>query len=312
MPSWLLKSAIHRAISLLPQSQKYNEWFQEHVTKSLGLEAGPFEFRLNYCRRYLEDFLQVRPECAAGFTALELGTGWYPIVPIGLFLCGATDIWSFDICPLLRRERLRTLLNLFCDYDRQGKLQTFLPALRPERMARLREAAKLIDSETPEALLEKLNLHVLVRDAQNTGLPAKSVDLFFSCVVLEHIPAPIQLSLNREFLRVASPRAVLIEFVDLKDQYAAFDKSVSIFNFLKFSPGAWKWLNSPLIPQWRLRVSDLRGFLRDTGWEIVKEVNTVAAATELERVRLAPEFQKYSREDLLVVETWLVARPKEG
>jgi hypothetical protein len=310
MPNWLIKSAIHRFISVLPNRQKYNEWFQERVTKSLGLGPGPFEFRLNYCRRYLEDFLAVRPECAGGFTALELGTGWYPIVPIGLYLCGATDIWSFDIVPLLRRERLKTLLNLFCEYDRAGKLKDFLPALRPARMARLHEVAKLIEMESPEAVLEKINLHVVVRDAQNTGLPAKSVDFFFSCVVLEHIPAFVQKNINTEFLRLASARGVLIEFVDLKDQYAAFDKSLTIFNFLKFSDGMWEWLNSPLIPQWRLRVSDLRGLLRETGWEIVKEVNTVAKEEDLAKVRLAPRFEKYAKEDLLVVETWLVAKPK--
>jgi hypothetical protein len=283
--------------------------FQEKVTKSLGLGAGAFEFRLNYCRRYLEDFLEVRPECATGFTAVELGTGWYPIIPIGLWLCGATEIWSFDIVPLLRRERLKVLLNFFCEYDRAGKLQQFLPALKRERIARLHEVLQSVDSETPEAVLEKINIHATLRDAQNTGLSAKSVDLFFSCVVLEHIPAAIQRNLNAEFLRVASPRSVLIEFVDLKDQYAAFDKSLTVFNFLKFSNGIWRWLNSPLIPQWRLRVSDLRLLLRDSGWEVVKEVNTVAPASELDKVRLAPEFQKYSREDLLVVETWLVAKP---
>ena len=26
---------------------------------------------------------------APGFTAYELGTGWFPIIPIGLYLCGA-------------------------------------------------------------------------------------------------------------------------------------------------------------------------------------------------------------------------------
>jgi hypothetical protein len=309
MPSWLIKSAIHRFISLLPQSQKYNELFQEKVTKSLGLGAGAFEFRLSYCRRYLEDFLEVRPECAGDFTAVELGTGWYPIIPIGLWLCGAKEIWSFDIVSLLKRERLKILLNCFCEYDRAGKLKNFLPALLPERMERLHEVARLVDTLTPEAVLEKINFHAVVRDAQNTGLPARSIDLFFSCVVLEHIPAAIQRNINAEFLRVASPRAVLIEFVDLKDQYAAFDHSISIFNFLKFSNGVWKWLNSPLIPQWRLRVSDLRLLLRESGWEIVKEVNNVALPSELDKVRLAPQFQKYSREDLLVVETWLVAKP---
>ncbi len=312
MPSWLLKSAIHRAISLLPQSHKYNEWFQENITKSLGWGHGQFEFRMDFCRRYLADFLVVRPECAGGFTVLELGTGWYPAVPLGLYLCGATEIWCFDISPLLRRERLKALLDCFCEYDREGNLQKFLPALRPERMARLREVAQGVESETPEGLLEKLNIHVLVRDAQDTGLKAESVDLFFSCGVMEYIPAAVQMKINAEFLRLASPRAVLIQSIDLKDQFAAFDRSLSIFNFFKYSNATWKWLDSPLIPQYRLRVSDFRALLRDSGWEIVKEIDVHGPIADLEKIRLAPEFQKYSREDLLVVDTWLVAKPQSG
>ncbi len=310
MASWLIKSAIHRAISLLPQSETYNEWFQKHITKSLEFGPGPFECRLDYCRRYLEDFLAVRPECAEGFTVLELGTGWYPTVPLGLYLCGATEIWCFDISPLLRRERLKTLLHFFCEYDLAGKLQKFLPAVRPERMARLREVAQGVESESPENLLEKLNIHVLVRDAQDTGLQAKSVDLFFSCGVMQHIPAAVQLKINAEFLRLASPRAVLIESVYLKDIYANFDRSLTAFNFLKYSSAAWKWLDSPLVPQCRLRVSDFRSILRDSSWEIVKEDDTLGPIADLEKIRLAPEFQKYSREDLLVVDAWLVARPQ--
>src|SRR3954464_15279726 len=107
MPHWLIKSAIHRGISLLPASQKWNEWFQEHVTKSLNLGPGAFEARLNACRQYLDDFLELQPQCADSFTALELGTGWYPTVPIGLYLCGASEIWSYDIDALLRPERLK-------------------------------------------------------------------------------------------------------------------------------------------------------------------------------------------------------------
>jgi hypothetical protein len=310
MPSWLIKSAVHRAISLLPQRQKFNEWFQEHVTKSLGWGSGPFEFRLKLCRRYLEDFLSVRPECADGFTALELGTGWYPTIPLGLYLCGATEIWCFDIDPLLRRDRLKTLLNCFCEYDRASTLQTFLPALRPERMARLREAAQSVESETPENTLEKLNIHVRVRDAQDTGLAAKSVDLSYSCGVMEYIPAAVQAKINAEFLRIASPRAVMIQSVDLKDQYAAFDRSLSIFNFFKYSDTEWQWLNSPLIPQHRLRVSEINELVRGAGWEIIKQVNVEGSVADLEKVRLDPRFQKYSREDLLVVDTWIVARPQ--
>src|SRR4051812_34577729 len=107
MPHWLIKSALHRAISLLPASHWWNDLFQTHVTRSMGLGAGRFELRLEHCRQHLENFFSQSPERQRGsFSVLELGTGWYPIVPVGLFLCGAADIWTFDIAPLLRPARV--------------------------------------------------------------------------------------------------------------------------------------------------------------------------------------------------------------
>ncbi|MEK7780237.1 MAG: class I SAM-dependent methyltransferase [Verrucomicrobiota bacterium] len=308
MPHWLIKTAIHRTISLLPQRQKWNELFQERVTKSLNLAPGGFEARLDACRRYLDEFLQLSPECEKGFTAVELGTGWYPTVPIGLYLCGATEIWSFDIDPLLRRDRLKVLLNYFLEYDRNGTLPKFLPRLRPERMAQLRQTAAKVDTLTPAELLAELKIHVRIRDARSTELPPQSVDLFFSYSVLEYVPAAIQLELYAEFRRVAKAQAVMIHFINLKDQYCNFDRSLTPLNCLKYSNRAWRWLDSPMIPQTRLRISDYRQLLIKSGFEIKREVNTSAPAEMLQQIKLAPEFQAYAPEDLRVITTWLTTR----
>ena len=312
MPHWLIKSAIHHVIAALPASGKCNEWFQVHVTKSLELSPGAFEAKMKDTRRFLEDFLEWRPEGAGGFTALELGTGWYPAAPIGLYLCGAREIWSFDIAPLLRRERLKLLLNYFSEFDAKGELRRWLPQIKPERMQVLISALKDIENETPETLLARFNIHALVRDARNTGLKAGTIDFFFSNAVLEYVSAEVQSGLLAEYCRVAAPGAVLIQYVNLKDQYWNFDRSITPFNNLKYSTAAWRWLDSPLIPQTRLRITDYRALLTKGGFEIVKEHNVSGSASDLEKIRLAPEFQKYAKEDLLVTDTWQVARRREG
>ena len=99
MPHWLIKSAIQRAISLLPASQTWNSLFQQNVTRSLELTESRFEARLDYCRLHLEHFLELQPQRARDFTALEVGTGWYRVVPVGLYLCGADFV--------ARRQSLR-------------------------------------------------------------------------------------------------------------------------------------------------------------------------------------------------------------
>jgi hypothetical protein len=173
-------------------------------------------------------------------------------------------------------------------------------------------ALKNIEDETAESLLARFNIHALVRDARNTGLKPGTVDFFFSNAALEYVPADVQTGLLAEYRRVATPSAVLIQYVNLKDQYWNFDASITPFNNLKYSSAQWRWLDSPLIPQTRLRISDYRALLTQGGFEIVKEVNTSGLASDLEKVSLAAEFQKYAKEDLLVTDTWQVAKRKQG
>jgi len=308
MPHWMLKSLIHRAISVLPRSDRWNELFQTYVTRSLELHPDGFEQRLSFCRRHLEHFFEAQPQHRDNFTALDVGTGWFPVVPIALYLCGASEIWTFDIAPLLRSPRLRLLLCYFNEYDQRGVLQNFLPWVEPDRMSQLRTALEGSDNESPEALLSKLNIHALVRDAQNTGLKPGSIDLFVSTTVLEYIPTGALEGLFAEFRRLASPNATMSHYIDLYDQFSAFDHSITPINFLRYSTNCWKWLRSPLIPLNRLRISDYRALHASAGFAIFKEANTSASAQALREVPLAAEFQRYSAADLLVLTSWLVSK----
>src|SRR5262245_60430623 len=191
MPHWLIKSTIQRAISLLPRSHWWNELFQTYVTRSLDLGTNRFELRLDYCRQHVEHWFGFGAQAPDGFRALELGTGWFPIVPLGLYLCGASEIWTFDIAPLLKTARLKRSLQLFCDAAENGTLRARLPRALPERIERLRELLPLVVGRPVEQVLEEMKIHALVRDASNSGLPPKSIDLFVSTSVLEYIPRPV-------------------------------------------------------------------------------------------------------------------------
>src|ERR1043166_7811008 len=164
MPHWLIKSALHRVISWLPASHKWNELFQRYGTRSLALTTGRFEQRLEYCRKHLENFHAYQHGGTGGFTVLELGTGWFPIVPIGLFLCGASEIWTFDIAPLVSRRGLVKTLERFYEEEQSGSLARLLPRFQPDRMAALRELSRRDWNSATEAL-ERLKIRVRVRDA---------------------------------------------------------------------------------------------------------------------------------------------------
>jgi SAM-dependent methyltransferase len=308
MPHWLIKSAIHRCISLLPCSKWWNQLLQTRVSKSMYLGPERFEQRLEFCHRHLEDFISLCPRQAENFTVFELGTGWYPVVPACLYLCGASRIWTVDIASHLRTERVEHVLQKISEYAERGKLQQFLPRTRSERLATLRQVLKGAAKKEPSAILEEMNIRFMVRDAQNTGLDADTIDFFVSDGVLQHIPRLVLANMLAEFKRIARPGAVLSHHIRLGDLFAPFDRSISVFNFLKYSDARWKWLDSPLIPSNRLRISDYRQLFAQAGCQIVREENQNGATSDLERIRPAPKFQSYSQADLLVIRSWLLAQ----
>ena len=69
--------------------------------------------------------------------------------------------------------------------------------------------------------------------------------------------------------------------ISLDDQYAAYDSELTQFNLLHFSDRAWRWLNNPIIPLNRLRVSDYRRAFSEGGFQIVDETSQRGGPTEL-------------------------------
>jgi hypothetical protein len=248
----------------------------------------------------------VKPEFA-GLRAMELGTGWHPAISVALFLCGADEVWTIDIDPLLSSERLARLLEHFSDYESRGALKGFLPAVRPERMAQLRALLPNAPKTNPAATLAKLRIRVLVGDAQETRLPDGSVDFFVSNGVLEYIPRPVLRGILKNFRRMAAPGAVMSHRLNLADVFSYFDPSITPFNYLRYTEGQWRWRNSPLAWQNRLRICDYRELLAEAGFRITSEESQPGSAEELARVPLAPEFRHYREQDLLVLHSYITA-----
>jgi hypothetical protein len=309
MPHWLIKSGIQRAISWLPASAWWNELFQTYVTRSVGLSEGAFEARLADAARFLDRFRRHQPLAPESFTVLEVGTGWYPTLPIAFYLCGAAEVHTFDIIGHLKRDRLARLLGYFCAAAENGILQRRLPGIRPDRLERLRALRSAPQDESPQETLKRIQIQVRVQDACDTGLPAGSVDFVFSCAVLEYVPRPVLPKLLGEFRRVASVRSAAVHWMNLEDQFRCFDPSIGPFNFLQYSEAQWRWRESPMIANNRHRIADYRELFARAGFVIMAEENRSGAIADLKRIRLAPEFQRYSTEDLLVVDTLITAVP---
>jgi hypothetical protein len=164
----------------------------------------------------------------------------------------------------------------------------------PERLSRWREVLALC--EQPEGLgatelLERLGIHYWIGSASRSGLPPQSVHLIVSDVVFECLSPEELFDILQEFRQIAAPDAVMRHTISLDDQYAAYDSELTQFNLLHFSNRAWRWLNNPIVPLNRLRVSDYRRAFSEGGFQIVDETSQRGGSTELARMPLAARFR---------------------
>lgn len=301
MPSWLLKAGAQGGISLLPARHRLNRLLQERVTGSLALSQAGFESKLSQCRHHLTSFRTFGAGRVPS-TALELGTGWYPIVPIGLALAGAERVVTVDVSPLLDRERVAQVVGRYRAALEAGDLRAALPGLDSARAGALLDAAGRRSNP-----LEALGVSSLVGDVRDLTLPVHSFELLVSNNTLEHIGTQELAEILRVLRRLAAPGAVMDHFVDLSDHYAHFDGSLSEFNYLRYPGGFWRLFNNRLQYQNRLRISDYRALIGAAGFRLVAEESERGAPSELAAIKLAAPFRHYAEADLLVLRSWLTA-----
>jgi SAM-dependent methyltransferase len=312
MPNWLLKAGIQKLVSVAPFAHWWNEQLLQRITGTLELTQGRFDERIAHCRRHLEYFCDHGGKLPSEFTVLEIGTGWHPVVAVAMFCCGAKQVWTLDVVPLLNLRRVRNVLEMFVDAYARGQLANQLPHLIPDRVATIREILRGREAAGADDELRRLGIHYLVRGAQATGLETGSIDLAVSVASLEYVPVAEVAPVLREVQRVLSPTGMLSFSIDLADQYAYFDRSITPFNFLQFSDFAWKCINNSIIPLNRLRASDYQARLEEAGFEIEQRIDRCGSFEQLQSIQLAERFKRYSAEDLAVLHTWLVARPISG
>jgi len=306
LKKWVLKAIVQKTISFLPYSQQLNYLLQKYVTKGVHLSDDYFSDRLLHAKEHIAAYQQ-QAGSIGGKTTLELGTGWYPVVPIALFLSGADRIYTTDISRLSHAGHLTTTIRQFLEYAGSGQLENYVQAL-PERLALLREIAATADQLSFETMLKKLKMHYLVQDARQLSLPDASVDLVHSNNTFEHVYPVILKALLFEFKRIAVSGGVLSHFIDMSDHFAHFDRTITIYNYLRFSDRAWVWIDNSIQPQNRFRLSEYRKLYAELGIPITDLSFRPGDLEVLGSVGLHRKYRTYDQSDLAVSHCLVVSR----
>ena len=305
MKIWIAKAVIQKSISFLPYKHRINYLFQKYVTKGVLLTDALMDDKLTHCSNHLKYYSKYGNK-PANFTSLEIGTGWYPIVPIGLFLAGAGEIYTIDISSLLKTTAIHQTITKLLQYYDLGKLQTYLPVIKVERLEVLKAA--LLLHNAPESILETMNIKTTVGDARKMPFADGKMDLINSNNTFEHIPAGILADILVEFKRVLNPNGVMSHQIDMSDHFAHLDKSITIYNYLQYTDAQWNRIDNSIQPQNRLRIADYRKLHQQAGFKILEEINRPGSVEDLKRVKLADQYKPYSESDLAVSHTLMVSK----
>jgi hypothetical protein len=263
--------------------------------------------KLKECKRHLESYFSFVNSEKHSFSALELGTGWFPILPVAFYLCGARRIFTIDRTNLLSAQRVKEVIGFFIDYAKKDDLAKIVPWVQTDKVSTLRTIFENWKLSPIEELLEKLHIYFMVCDARDTGLKPSSIDLFVSNTTLEYIPENSLQGIFDEFRRLASPGALMSHLIITSDHYADIDHSITPFNFLKYPKWLWRLFNNTWHYQNRLRASDYCKLYQRSGFEVLQTHDDLGSVNDLKKVRIAKDFRHYSISDLLVIRTRIVS-----
>lgn len=305
MKKWIIKAIVQKFISFLPFKYKINYLFQKYITRGVQLSDTYFEGRLIHFKNHQEAFFLFK-KTFAGIRVAELGTGWYPVVPVSLYLNGAASIVTIDIAPLMDKEKLVHTILKFGEYAKSGRLHTFI-SYQEEKLDELISLVR-DTSISFEALLRKMNISYQLGDAAKMDLGEASYDLVVSNNTFEHVYPEDLKSLLIKFRSLLKKGGVMSHFIDMTDHFAHLDKTITVYNFLRFSTKQWTWIDNTIQPQNRWRINQYRQLYQSLGIPIHKEKNNQGDLADLQSIQLAKEFKAEKQEDLVVCHSYLISQ----
>lgn len=284
------KCLLQRFFSNIPKGEMLNYYFQKNVTKSLPPNNNKFLIKVNsgynHYKNY-KDYNQVTKKINRYY---EFGAGWTLTVPLTMSFLNF-EVFCIDIRKLIILELINDSLKKF--------------QLNINKLPFILDRKTIINNENVLKNLRdnyKVN-YFAPKDARETGFADGSFDFISSTVTLEHIPKKDILLIFEECYRILRKGGIFSMTIDYQDHWSYFDKSISVYNYLKYSSREWKKYNPSLHYQNRMRHSDYLSLISKTDFEIVKEItiqpNEIDEKT-LSELEIAKEFKDYNLDDLAI------------
>jgi SAM-dependent methyltransferase len=206
---------------------------------------------------------------------LEVGTGHNVNVPMGLWLCGASEIVTVDLNQYLSEALVAETLEFV--RAKPDEVATAFGTLAEDELfqERLQQLVGLRGGM--KELLSLANIKYLSpADAGRLGFPDSSFDFHISHAVFEHIPPEIIAAILKEARRLLKPQGLFLHVIDPSDHFAHDDASITAINFLQFNEREWhRWAGNKFMYHNRLRAFEYLKLFEEAGASLLRQSQAI-------------------------------------
>jgi hypothetical protein len=306
---WRQTARVYNALALLPSSLSYtvHYWMQRHFGGKKKLNTiSALRKGIRICRKIVE-----RGSTPLDKVFFEIGTGRRICMPIAFWLLGSRKVLTVDLHPYLRSELVEEDLVYIQQHETAVRALFEGLAFSEERFERLLRLAKnLWDLSDMLALCDIK--YIAPADAANLSIPDGSVDYHTSNLVLHEIDPPVLKSVLREGNRVVKDGGLFVHNIDLSDEFAQSDDTITSVNFLRFSDKEWERITANKYMRMnRLRIDDYQELFRQSGQTVLSIESKIdpRALKVLQDGSLTVDgrFRGKSPEAMATVASWIVS-----
>lgn len=284
---WRLKVAKQAVLARVP----FGRTLRRIKRQLLGYEPDPENLADTLsCLTQMQRALHSLKRTFEGATVLEIGSGWFPAIPIMLALNGARRVIMSDLNPHMDDVTFASTLR-------------FLKNLMPTNQ-RLSAVTSLND--LPITYLAPFDA---------TAVSSGTIDYVISRTVLEHIPPDDLADLLKTLHPKLAPAGLMVHHVDHSDHLEHTDKSISKINFLTWSRRKHAFVNFLTMEgENRLRHHEYHPIFESAGYKVVSTTAEVHAPTRtmVKSLRLVSPYSSMSQDQLAALTSLYVLAPSNA
>lgn len=280
---WVIKATVQKLLGAMPAriTDPIYHTIQQQI-RGIPIEVQDQRSFIGDVSSLLTD---IRGKSLSGLRIVELGSGWYPVLPLLLISeFGALEVHTFDVNRHYSSNRIaaaaREIMNV---------------------VAHLRQDPVLQQAARTGRLPGSIHYHPRTKTQRVSQLSGGPAELALSRLVLPYIVPEDIRDIHISSRQWLTPDALWIHILNTSDERAREDSTLHQFDFLRYSEKSWTWTSGNRYAYSnRLRLPQYRAVFESAGWRVERELASVSrsALETLNRVPLHADFNRFSPEAL--------------